>query len=47
MNPIFTGKRLAALLLIVLLPLALGACGKKGPLYLPASGNSSAAQQGG
>ena len=45
MNPMTTGRRLAALLLIVLCVSALGACGKKGPLYLPANGSS--AQQGG
>lgn len=47
MNTIIPGRRFAALLLTVLLALALGACGKKGPLYLPDNGGSPAAQSGG
>ena len=44
MNLIHTGRRLTALLVIVLLASALGGCGNKGPLYLPSPGSPSAAQ---
>lgn len=41
MNLIHTGRRLTALLIIVLFASMLGGCGNKGPLYLPSHGGSS------